>query len=47
MLTPSILTENNMCAKRSELQLLQESYLGSSESFTYEMWSFTAKCLLG
>lgn len=43
MLTPSILTKNNMCAKRSELQLLQESYLGFSESFTCEVWSFTAK----
>lgn len=43
MLTPSMLTKNNMCAKRSELQLLQESYLGFSESFTCEVWSFTAK----
>lgn len=32
-----------MCAIRSELQLLQESYLGVSESFTCEVWSFRAK----
>lgn len=43
MLTPSILTKNNMCAKTSELQLLQESYLASSESFTCEVWSCRAK----
>lgn len=43
MLTPSILTKNNMGAKRSELQLLEESYLSFSESFICEVWSFTAK----
>lgn len=43
MLTPSILTKNNMCAKTSELQLLQESYLAFSESFTCEVWSCRAK----
>lgn len=43
MLTPSILTENKMYAKRAELQLLQESYLAFSESFACEAWSFTVK----